>query len=125
MLLNNLARTRRWRLWVTLGIIVMVAASGARAQARASAEVYMRRGLAREARGNVTGALADFNRALRLKPALAPAYYYRGNLHYKRGDYKAAISDYDRLVELDPRNPDAYYNRGVTRLALGDWAGAV
>ncbi len=123
MLLHNLARSGRRRLWVALAFIIL-AASAAQAQTPASAESYLRRGLARQARGNVSGALADFNRALELKPTLAPANYYGGHLLYERGDYKAAIGDYDRLVELDPRNPAAYYNRGVARLALRDWAGA-
>ena len=107
MLLHNLARSGRRRLWVALAFIIL-AASAAQAQTPTTAEGYLRRGLARQARGNVTGALADFNRALGLKPTLAPAYHYRCNLLYERGDYRAAIGDYDRLVELDPGNPAAY-----------------
>lgn len=125
MLLNNLVRAGRRRLWGALGFIILAASSAAQAQVPASAEAYLRRGLARQSRGNVSGALADFNRALELKPGLAPAYYYRGNLLYKLGQFDAAVSDYDRLVELDPRNAAAYYNRGVARFARGDWAGAV
>src|SRR5687767_15706150 len=99
MFLNNFVRVRRRRLCVALGFIILAAAStAAQAQTPASAEAYLRRGLARQSRGNVSGALADFNRALRLKPTLAPAYYYRGNLLYERGEYKAAVGDYDRLV---------------------------
>jgi tetratricopeptide (TPR) repeat protein len=86
---------------------------------------YNNRGLARSDKGDVRGALADFNEALRLMPNLAAAWFNRANLYYDKGDFDRALADYDQALRLRSRHTIALNNRGLTRKALGDIAGAI
>ena len=52
------------------------------------AVVYLNRGLAYDAMGDMDKALADFEQAIRLKPKMAEAYNNRGYLRYKQGQYE-------------------------------------
>jgi len=85
---------------------------------------YNNRGIARCDKGDVRGALADFNEALRLMPNLAAAWFNRANLYYDKGDFDRALADYDQALRLRSRHAIALNNRGLTRKALGDIPGA-
>jgi Flp pilus assembly protein TadD len=45
-------------------------------------------------------AIADYNRAIELKPDHASAYNYRGLAYSAKGDNDQAIADYNRAAEL-------------------------
>ena len=51
-------------------------------------------------------AIADYDRAIALKPDNASAYYTRGNAYYQKGDLERAIADFQKVVELGG-NPKA------------------
>lgn len=51
---------------------------------------------------NFDRALRHYNRAIELKPALAPAFMYRGMLFAQMGDYARAWTDHAQLRRLDP-----------------------
>ena len=85
---------------------------------------YNNRGLARQAKGDLDGAIADYDAAVRLDPKYTFAYYNRGIARYDRKDYDGALADYDAAVRLDPKYAAAYYNRGLARKAKGDLNGA-
>ncbi|WP_017716809.1 tetratricopeptide repeat-containing S1 family peptidase [Kamptonema formosum] len=86
---------------------------------------YYSRGLACSALGDKKGAIADYTKAIELKPDFAETYYNRGNAHYALGDKQGAIIDYSKAIELKPDDAKAYYNRGNTRDDLGDKQGAI
>jgi tetratricopeptide (TPR) repeat protein len=86
---------------------------------------YNNRGLVRSDRGDVRGALADFNEAIRLMPNLAAAWFNRANVYYDKGDFARALADYDQALRLRSRHATALNNRALTRKALGDIAGAL
>ena len=46
-------------------------------------------------------ALADFDRALRLKPEFGDAYASRGSVWLKKKDYTRALADLDRAIALE------------------------
>jgi tetratricopeptide (TPR) repeat protein len=50
--------------------------------------------------GDRQGAIADYNRAIELKPDLADAYYNRGNIWGDLGEGKRAIEDFQRAADL-------------------------
>jgi len=75
--------------------------------------------------GDHSGAIADFNRAIELKPDFANAYNGRGVYRAQSGDYKGAIEDYTKAISLDPKYAKAYYNRGNARSNLSDNRGAI
>jgi len=57
------------------------------------------RGNANAAKGNLNGAIADFNRASN-SIRIHQAYYNRGNAKQSKGDLDGAIADYNRVLEL-------------------------
>ena len=80
-------------------------------------EAYQK-GFARHRAGDLAGAIADYTRALKADPDLAPALTNRGTAHLALGDYAAAVADLSRSIALDPSEPLAYSNRGNALRAL-------
>ena len=72
----------------------------AAAQTSAFAPYYNSRGLAKEAKGDHDGAIADYVRAIELNPKYAGAYNNRGLAREAKGDHDGAIADYNRALEL-------------------------
>lgn len=64
------------------------------------ADAYYNRGKARTALGDTTGAIADYNSALRLKPDLPEAYGNRGILYSQIGNKQAALADLQQAAQL-------------------------
>jgi tetratricopeptide (TPR) repeat protein len=88
------------------------------------AVAHHRRGLACLARGELAGALADFDEALSLNPALASAYNSRGATRQELGDLDGALADFDEALRLQSENADVLSNRGAVRAERGDLEGA-
>jgi len=85
---------------------------------------YGNRGIARGEKGDLEGALGDFDEAIRLEPD-AKVYYNRGVARSEKGDLDGALADYDEAIRLDPDDVDFYYNRGTVRSEKGDLEGAL
>lgn len=86
---------------------------------------YNNRGLAKQDKGDLEGAIADYNRALELNPRYAPAYNNRASAKHDTGDLDGAIADLNRALELDPRDAAAYSNRAAAKGKKGDLDGAI
>jgi len=86
---------------------------------------FFNRGYAKQAKGDLDGAIADYTHALELDPKHASVYNNRGNAKRAKGDLDGAIADYARALELDPKYVFAYNNRGIARQAKGDLDGAI
>ncbi len=71
------------------------------------------------------GAIAQYDRILKRRPADVRYLRDRAGAYLARGSYDYAIRDYDRMIELAPRNADFYYNRGCARLAAAEVDGAI
>src|SRR4029077_562879 len=91
----------------------------AAAQTSAFAPYYNKRGLAREAKGDHDGAIADYNRAIDFNPKYAGAYNNLGVAKQAKGDLDGAIADFNRAIELDPKLAISYHNRGLAQKAKG------
>ncbi len=90
-----------------------------------TANAYTSRGLARYRKGDVDGAIADYELAIQINPGLAAAYLNRGNARYAKGDRDGALADWNRTLRIDPRLYKAYNNRGLLRANLLDLDGAL
>ena len=77
--------------------------------------------------GDYQGALADYNRAIKINRRSANAYYNRGLLKTtKLQDDRGALADYDRAIQLKPNYDAAYNNRGNLKAEkLQDYPGAL
>ena len=88
-------------------------------------DAYYNRGAAKIEKGDLDGAIADYNRAIELNPKDARAYYNRGIAKRAKRDLDGAIADFSRAIELDPKYAIAYNNRGIAKEARGDLDGAI
>jgi tetratricopeptide (TPR) repeat protein len=86
---------------------------------------YNNSGLAKQAKGDLDGAIADFNRAIELAPAYSYSYGRRAEAKKRKGDLDGAIADYNKAIALDPADNFYYHFRGRVRQAKGDLDGAI
>jgi lipoprotein NlpI len=86
---------------------------------------YLNRGIAKKQKGELDGAIADYNRAIELDPRVVIGYNNRGTAKSAKGDLDGAIADYNRATELDPRHVNAYNNRGNAKSAKGEFDAAM
>jgi tetratricopeptide (TPR) repeat protein len=89
-----------------------------------SAENHSNRGSLRLAAGNNAGAIADFDRALAMRPGYVMAWNNRGHARAAAGDPKRALADFQQAAALAPGLISAWLGSGEAQLALGDPAGA-
>jgi lipoprotein NlpI len=76
-------------------------------------------------KGDLNGAIADYNRAIELDPKYTGAYTGRGNVKQRKGDFNGAIADHNRAIELNPKFALAYNNRGYVKQLKSDLGGAL
>ena len=81
---------------------------------------FHNRANARQMTGDLQGAEADYDEALRLNPKYAVSYANRGIVRYDLGDYGGAIADYTDALALDPDMVEAYFNRANARRVQGE-----
>lgn len=87
---------------------------------------YVNRGIIRFRMNDWPGALADYDRAIRLDPAEPEAYLNKGALVLRQQDWRAARDLFDAALERKTRRPEfAYFGRAVTNELAGDFAGAL
>ena len=78
------------------------------------ASTLVNRGIIYLNRGEAVRAMADFEAAIRLEPAMAEGYTNRGLLLLRQENYQGAVAEISRGLELNPVEPEkAYYNRAV------------
>ena len=89
-------------------------------------EAFYKRGIVLEQnKGDATGALADFNNAVRLRPNEPRAFYERANARALNGNLNGALSDFTEAIRLKPDYPEAFGNRALVRHQQGDFDGAI
>ncbi len=79
------------------------------------------RALAEKARGDLKAAIADFDKAVKLKPDSAEAYNNRALAEYAQGDLRGAIADFSKITELKPGDAEAYNHRAAAEYAKGNF----
>jgi tetratricopeptide (TPR) repeat protein len=71
------------------------------------------------AKKDFNAALANFDRAIQLRPQMASAYHGRGTARMDSGDLDRAISDFTKALELSPESATSYFNRGLALVLQG------
>ncbi len=85
----------------------------------------LRRARIHAARGNFSGALDDYSKAISLQPKTAALWSDRGYVDLGQHDYNSAVKDEAQAIQLDPKLARAYYLRGIAFGDLGDRVNAV
>ncbi|WP_295615685.1 tetratricopeptide repeat protein [Chamaesiphon sp. GL140_3_metabinner_50] len=109
----------------------------------------LKRGVTRYILGRKQGAIADYNKVVKLDTKNLWAYLLRAKVFYElgydvqakedsiksyillgnklseSGDYKGAIESYTIALKIDPNNAEAYNRRSTARSAIGDYQGAM
>jgi len=67
---------------------------------------YNNRGIAKVGKGDVDGAIADYNRALELDPKFAIAYADRGISHFSSRHWNEALKDFNHFFDLSKDEQD-------------------
>ncbi|MEI7813040.1 MAG: tetratricopeptide repeat protein [Ignavibacteria bacterium] len=62
-----------------------------------TAVVFLLRGIAKAGLKDYARAIADFTKAIRIKPDYAEAYFGRGLAKYDLNDYNGAIAELDKF----------------------------
>ena len=83
------------------------------------------RGLARECRKDLAGAIEDFTQAMILQPHQSEVHAHRGWAYLVSGAAQLALDDFEKAIQDDTSNGDAYYGRGSALVALGKYKEAV
>lgn len=89
------------------------------------ARVAQKQGVELHAKGDLQGALREFDRVVALAPGAALGWYNRGLVRRDLNDCGAAIGDFDRALRLEPHYFNALYQRGNCRQALGEYEDAI
>ena len=90
-----------------------------------SAETYLRWGIRKYEFGLYQSAIADYDKAIQLKPDYAEAYFNRGNAKYYLEQYTAAITDFDTYIRLKPDDALVYVGRGMAKSRLNQYVAAI
>ena len=83
------------------------------------ANTYFNRGVAFDSHGEREKALADFTKAIELKPEDADFYLSRAVAYLELGETERGLQDFDAAVALRPDDPGLRFNRGLIREQLG------
>jgi len=73
---------------------------------------WLARGNTKNGEGDFDGALADYNKAIRLNPDYSEALNNRAYIKEGKGDFDGALADYNKAIQLNPDYPEAFNNRG-------------
>lgn len=94
-----------------------------------NAEAFAIRGWAYRVKGNIdskiTEAVADFSKAVELKPNEPLFYYLRGEAELHQNNPKNAINDLTKFLEVKPDNETVIQLRANARMRADDLRGAV
>lgn len=81
---------------------------------------YANRAWAYTLLGDSDRAVADFDKAIALDPALESAHRGKGIAHHRKGQYREAIAAFGRAIAAKPDYAGAFVDRGLAHAALGE-----
>jgi len=82
---------------------------------------FNNRGIFKKRAGDIKGAQADYDMAIRSNAAYPNAYLGRGNIYFNAGQDDKALVDYNKVEELDPENGYNYSARGSIYAKRGQY----
>jgi DNA-binding winged helix-turn-helix (wHTH) protein/Tfp pilus assembly protein PilF len=105
---SNLQLQKRWMIpSALLGVILVF---GVLESLPVIARTFNNRGVQLQQRGEIEGAIADYERALRLSSNYAEAHYNLADAYEEIPDYDKALDEYQKSIDADPKFYPAYNN---------------
>ena len=100
-----------WSRWLA-GVVLAAAmlAGGARPAMADDAATHYNLGLQYKREGKIPDAIAEVEKALKLRPSYAAALFTLGNLWRAQGNYAKAAEQYEKVVKLEPNDAMAHGN---------------
>lgn len=96
------------------------------------ADAYVGRGIAKFAKGDLEGSIADYEIARTFTPdavannrTVAQTYVIRGEMEFEDLQLENAIRDFSRAIEAFPNDGEFYLKRGQAYLVLSNYAAAI
>jgi tetratricopeptide (TPR) repeat protein len=86
-------------------------------------EEYNSRGIVKSIMGDYTGAMDDYNQALKINDANGNAYFNRALILYEQKQYLPALKDFDMAIQIKP-DAEIYNRRANAKCRLNDLRGA-
>lgn len=90
-----------------------------------TAEDYFDQAMKKSDAGNAQGAIADYNKAIKMKPDFVVAYLNRGMQKIKTNDLQGALADVNKTIEMHDDNTYAYTTRANIHYKLKDYKSAL
>lgn len=112
-------------------LLIISIVSSVPAQTEVTAEAYVERGNTLFKYGYLDQAIADYTKAIEMKPTLPDAYNNRGLVYNWQKKWQLAIADLSKAIQLSPQNPLYYKNRATVYTnvnfdsAMNDFAMAI
>ncbi len=89
------------------------------------ANVHNKKGFALYNKGKYEDAIAEFKKALELKPNHYDAHIGLGGAYSAKGMHDEAIAELKKAIAINPNDPKAYYNIAFVHVAKEDVASAL
>ncbi len=90
-----------------------------------TADAYLYRGTSYKRLGEADKALADYNRAIRLRPRWAQSHISKGVFYEDQNKYPEALKSHSRATQLAPNSSITHYNLGNIHLKSGSYEQAI
>ena len=75
---------------------------------------------AAQSRGDLPGAIANYEKILSIAPQLGPAYNNLGALYFRQHDYKKAAAVLEHGLKISPAMPSASALLGISLFEMGE-----
>ena len=86
---------------------------------------HLRKGDSYADGGKLNEAIAEYTKAIELKPNFVEAYNNRASVYTEMGEYEKAVADCDKILELGLNSPWVHYHRGMAHLEMGNYKLAI
>ena len=83
-----------------------------------ASEIHFCKGNAYYSMGNLSRAIEELKKTVKLNPRFSQVHNFLGKLYFKRGDFTSALHHYEDLLELEEDNIDIEREVSILRLAL-------
>jgi lipoprotein NlpI len=86
-----------------------------------NSDAWFLRGVLHERLGKHTNAVADYDQAVKFKPASAIIFQHRGVEHFRLGNFEKSVADFDRFLKLSPEQAAHHWQRGISCYYAGQF----